>query len=180
MRFKDVLGFLCLVVIASATAFAQSKTANRYEVEILSNPTTGKKDTREVNAVIIFEVDKVVVKSRRNNEIFKEINYSDIKFAEHSFSKRPWVSQAAVSAVATAFSGLPFYIGSNEKHWISVIGTNDFFVLKVENDNFRQIKAEFLIRNLELDDIGNDGKSTKRKSSKNDKPKDAEENTTQE
>ena len=30
---------------------------NRYEVEWLTNPNAGKKDTREVNAVLMFEKD---------------------------------------------------------------------------------------------------------------------------
>lgn len=180
MRIKNVLGFLCVVVFASATALAQTKTFNRYEVEILLNPTVGKKDTREVNAVVIFETDKVVVKSRRNSEIFKEMKYSDVRFAEHSFSKRPWITQAAVSALTAAFTGLPFYIGSDEKHWISVVGTDDFFVLKLENDNFRQIKAEFMIRNVELDDIGIDGKSINRKRSKDEQPNKTDRDPSQE
>ena len=36
------------------------KTPNKYEVEILSNPTAGKKDTREVNSVIIFEASSAL------------------------------------------------------------------------------------------------------------------------
>ena len=171
MRMVKFLGLICLVLVGAFGASSQTKSFNRYEVEILLNPTVGKKDTREVNAVIIFETDKVVVKSRRSAEIFKEISYSDIKFAEHSYSIRPWLSQAAVSVIATAVAGIPFYAGNNEKHWMSVIGSSDFFVLKLENDNFRQIKAEFLIRKVEVDDVGNAGKSKKRPKSEDEKPK---------
>lgn len=161
MRIKSFLVFLCPVVMAFAAAIVPAQNFSRYEVEILSNPTPGKKDTREVNSVIIFEQDKVIVKSRRKDEIFKEIKYSDLKFAQHSFSKRPWITQAAVSAIATAFTGLPFYLSSNEKHWMTVVGDKDFFVLKLENDNFRQVKAEFLIRGVEIEEVS-EGKDASR------------------
>lgn len=174
MRFGALFSALCLLVLGSLPVFPQTKNVNRYEVEMLSNPNAGKKDTREVNSVIIFEVDKVIVKSRRNSEIFKEIKYSDIKFTEHSFSKRPWLSQTAVSLVATLVSAFPIYVGNNEKHWLSVVANDDFFVLKLENDNFRQIKAEFAIKNVEVEDII-DGKDSRKSSKPKDLPKTAKE-----
>lgn len=177
MRYASFFGIVCLLFLANTAAFAQAKPFNRYEIEILSNPTVGKKDTRQVNSVIIFEAEKVVVKSRRNAEVFKEINYSDIKSAEHSFSKRPWLSQTAVSLAATLLSGLPFYLGNNEKHWLTIVSDKDFFVLKLENDNFRQIKAEFSIKNVEVEDIkdGETGTKKSKKTAGGEKKKDSNE-----
>ncbi len=175
MRLFSFVMAMCLLFVFNFIGFAQNKTPNKYEVEILSNPTAGKKDTREVNSVIIFEADKLIIKSRRKDEVFKEFKYSDLKSAEHSYSKRPWVSQAAVSAIATAVSGFPLWIGNDEKHWLTVIADGDFFVLKLENDNYRQIRAEFEIRKITVENIKEGADNNKPAKSKDaDKPKDAD------
>jgi hypothetical protein len=174
MKKSFLLG-LVLFLVFGLNVFAQ----NKYEVEILMNPNRGSKDTREVNSVIIFEADKVVVKSRRKNEIFKEIKYSDLKSAEHTYSKRPWLSEAIGSAALTIATGFPLHFGRDEKNWLTVIGESDFFVLKLENDNYRQIKAEFEIRKVKVETINSD-KSSKKSSSKKDAQKEKpEENSTE-
>jgi hypothetical protein len=49
------------LILQFITASALGQTApNRYEVEILANPNAGRKDTREVNAVLIFEKDGII------------------------------------------------------------------------------------------------------------------------
>ena len=75
-----------ILVLGAAAAFAQ-KTPNRYEVELIENPNPGKKDTRQINCVLVFEKDSVKVISRRSSEVYREFKYSEIKTIEHSFSK---------------------------------------------------------------------------------------------
>jgi hypothetical protein len=178
-NMKNVFSFLTvgILLITGLTVFAQNKAPSRYEVEILANPNANQKDTREVNSIIIFESDKVIVQSRRSSEVFKEIKYSDIKFVEHSLSRKPWLSQAAKSFLSSWIVGFPYWFGNDEKHWLTVISSNDFFVLKLENDNYRQIKAEFVIRNIEVANIKEGKDDDKSKSKDNNKSNTTKEET---
>src|SRR5262245_61089715 len=87
------------LLLVSRFAFPQS-SPNRYEVETLRNPNPGKKDTREVNAVLIFDKDVIKVQSRRSKEVFKEFKLSEIRTVEHSYSKKPFFSPAMAAAIA--------------------------------------------------------------------------------
>jgi len=138
-----------LILILSQAALAQ--TVNRYEAEILKNPNKGGKDTREVNAVLIFEKDVLRIDSRRKKETFKELKYSDMKYVEHSYSKMPQSSLATRAAILALFTGgSPLFYRQEEKHWLTILTENDFVVLKIENDNFRLLKMEFLVRKFDL------------------------------
>lgn len=148
-----------LILICSQITFAQV-SLNRYEVEVLMNPNPGGKDTREVNAVLIFEKDSVKINSRRTKDkIYKDFNFKDIKYIEHSFSKTPFMTAAAKTAVLALLTGFPIYFGAfgaKEKHWLTLVTNNDFIVMKIENDNFRLLKNEFMIRNFEVVNINED------------------------
>ncbi|HVE59714.1 MAG TPA: hypothetical protein VNB22_23080 [Pyrinomonadaceae bacterium] len=143
---------ILLILMLSQIAFAQT-SANRYEAELLKNPNKGGKDTREVNAVLVFEKDALKIISRRKKETFKEFKYSEIKYVEHSYSKEPFFSNSTRTMMLSMLTGLPFFLGENEKHWLTVVTENDFAVLKIENDNFRLLKNEFLIRKFDLVNI---------------------------
>ena len=154
-----------LMVIILLTAFllpicALARTGkNQYEVELFSNPNPGKKDTREVNAVLIFEGDVVRIESRRNKAILKEFKLSEIKSVEHSFSKTPVSLQFSTTALIVTFlTGVPilFLRFRKQKHWISIVSENDFAVLKIENDNFRMIKNEFAVKEIDVANVNED------------------------
>lgn len=150
----NTLTRLLLIILVAQVPFglAQAKP-NRYEVEILTNPNPGKKDTRQVNAVLVFDAEVLRIQSRRNNEIFKEFKYSEITSAEHSYTKKPFFSVSRGTAIAlTAFTGLPFFLlpGRKEKHWLTIVSDTDFAVLKIENDNYRMIKNECLVRKIDI------------------------------
>jgi hypothetical protein len=139
-----------LILILSQVAFAQI-SFNRYEVETVMNPNKGRKDTREVNAVLVFEKDSVKIISRRKkNLVYKDFNYKDIKYVEHSYSKTPFMSAATKAAFFTILTGLPLFYSENEKHWLTLVTDKDFAVLKVENDNFRLLKNEFMVRDFDV------------------------------
>lgn len=150
---KKLVGILLIVLIMQLPyALAQTKP-NRYEVEILTNPNPGKKDTRQVNAVLVFDAETLRIQSRRNNEVFKEFKYSDISSAQHSYTKKPFFSVSRGTAIAlTVFTGLPFFLlpGRKEKNWITVVTDTDFAVMKIENDNYRMIKNEFIVKKIEI------------------------------
>lgn len=143
-----------LLLVISQIALAQS--APKFEAEVLKNPNKGGKDTREVNAVMIFEKGSVVIKSRRKNEIFKEFKYSEIKNVEHSYSKSPLLSNSTKSVVWAVLLNNPFTLMREEKHWLTILTENDFVVLKIENDNFRLLRMEFAVRNFDVININED------------------------
>ena len=142
-----------LILILSQITFAQV-SLNRYEVEVLMNPNVGGKDTREVNSVLVFEKDSVKIVSRRKKDkIYKDFSFKDIKYVEHSFSKTPFMTSATRMTVMTLLTGLPLYFGETEKHWLTLVTNNDFVVMKIENDNFRLLKNEFIIRDFDVINI---------------------------
>jgi hypothetical protein len=154
---KKLIPFsLLILLLQTSFAFSQASPP-RYEAEVLMNPPAGGKDTREVNAVIAFEKESIKISSRRKNEVFKEFSYKDIKFAEHSFSNNPLVSRRTRTVLLMLLTGMPplFYSGK-EKHWLTIVGEGDFAVLKIETDNYRLIKMEFIIRNLDILNINED------------------------
>ena len=138
-----------LILILSSVAAAQ--TVSRYEVEMLKNSDKGSKDTREINSVLIFEKESIRIDSRRKKETFKEIKYSDIKYVEHSYSQAPEFTDSTRDLVLAMFTGgWTFLLRKPEKHWVTILSEKDFVVLKVENDNYRLIKMEFLVRDFEV------------------------------
>ena len=150
--------FFIAAIVQSLPTVAQARP-NRYEVEILSNPNAGGKDTREVNAILIFEKDGIEIQSRRKSEIFKTFSYSDIDRVEHSFSKKPKFSISDGMAVAmSVLTGLPIFLlnRTKEKHWLTIVADDDFAVLKIENDNYRLIKLEFTIKKIEVTNVNED------------------------
>ena len=150
---KTTIVLSLIIHLVAASAFGQA-TPNRYEVEILTNPNAGKKDTREVNAVLIFEKDAIKIQSRRSKKIFKEFGYSDIRSAEHSYSRKAPMSNRMALAL-TVLSGMPVFLlmREKEKHWLIVATDEDYAVLKIENDNYRLIRMEFIVRKISIVDI---------------------------
>ena len=146
--------FLFLILSSSVAAAAQS--VSRYEAEMLKNPNKGGKDTREVNAVMIFEKDVLKIDSRRKKETFKEIKYSDIKYVEHSFSRKPLSTLITRSTILTLLLADALYERQPERHWLTLLMENDFVVLKIENDNFRLLKMEFMVRDFDIININED------------------------
>jgi len=150
--------FLIAAIVQSLPSIAQTR-ANKYEVEILRNPNAGGKDTREVNAILIFEKDGIKVQSRRKSEVFKTFSYANIDRVEHTFSKKPKFSISDGMAVAmTVLTGLPIFLltRTKEKHWLTIVSDDDFAVLKIENDNYRLIKLEFATKKIEVANINED------------------------
>jgi hypothetical protein len=143
-----------LLLILSTAVFAQS--VPRYEAEMLKNPTKGGKDTRQVNAVLVFEKEVLKITSRRKTEIFKEFKYSDIKYVEHSFSRTPLPSSVTRSRILSVIFADPFLFPRQEEHWLTILTENDFAVLKIENDNYRLLRMEFSIRDFHVINVNED------------------------
>jgi hypothetical protein len=147
---------LTLILQFMGTSALGQAAPHRYEVEILTNPNAGRKDTREVNAVLVFEKDGIRIQSRRSKEIFKEFRYSDIRSAEHSYSRNALFRTSNRTAmVLGVLSGMSIFLMSRqkEKHWLMVATDEDYAVLKIENDNYRMIRMEFIVKKIGIVDI---------------------------
>lgn len=81
------------------------------------------------------------------------LRYAEINSIEHSFSKLPFAASGAANAIIAFLAGRPRFFQKFEKHWLMIVAENDFAVLKLENDNFRLIKAEFEIRGFRVEEI---------------------------
>ena len=152
---KRIIVLTLIIQFIAASALGQSRP-NRYEVEMLANPNSGKKDTREVNAVLVFEKDSVKIQSRRRKEIFREFAYSDVRSVEHSFSKKlPYQMSNRMAAALALLTVSPLFLlaREKEKHWLMVATDHDYAVLKIENDNYRLIRMEFVVKKIDLVDI---------------------------
>ena len=128
-------------------------TSGVYEAELLANPNKSKKDTREINAVLIFENDSLKIISRRKKEVFREFKYSEIKWVEHSYSKNPFFSERVRDVILASLFASPFLLQKEEKHWLTILSEKDFAVLKIENDNYRLIRMEFLVREIGIENV---------------------------
>ena len=146
---------LTLILQFMATSALGQAAPHRYEVEILTNPNAGRKDTREVNAVLVFEKDGIKIQSRRSSEIFKEFRYSDIRSAEHSYKKPGFQMSKGTAIALSLLSGMPLFLLAMEKdkHWLIVATDDDYGVLKIENDNYRLIRMEFIVKKIGIVDI---------------------------
>jgi len=152
---KRIIVPTLIVQFIAASAFGQT-APNRYEVELLTNPNAGKRDTREVNAVLVFEKDGVKIQSRRSKEVFRDFAYPDIRSVEHSYSKKLPYQMSNRAAVALAFLTVnPFFLlaTEKEKHWLMVATDDSYAVLKIYNDNYRLIRMAFIIKKIAIVDI---------------------------
>ena len=128
-----------------------------FEVEMLANPNAGRKDTREVNAVLVFEKDGIRIQSRRSKEVFKKFSYSEIRSAEHAFRRRsPYRMSRGTAIALSVLSGMPIFLlagREKEKHFLIVATDDDYAVLKIENDNYRLIRMEFIVKKVGIVDL---------------------------
>ena len=166
LRARGLYPFVTAIVIAAMltiTAPLAFAADTRYDVELVVSD--GKKSV-ETDADIIFK-DKTftVVPDKKNfASSAKEIAYADIKVADASFAKKPMLSGGG--AVATALLvgfifALPFLFIKKKKHWMTVQSEKDFAVIKLGDNNFRQIAAEFATHGVKVNDLGDESKSGK-------------------
>ena len=120
---KRIIVLTLIFQFITTSALGQAASVP-FEVEMLKNPNAGRKDTREVNAVLVFEKDGIRVQSRRSKEIFKEFRYSDIKSAEHAYRRRsPYQMSRGTSVALALLSGMPIFLlagREKEKHFLIV------------------------------------------------------------
>ena len=140
---------IALILAQFSFVFAQTSPAI-YEVEIMISKGAGKRDSREVNAIVVFEKETVKIKSRRKSEVYKEFKYSEITEVRHTFARSPESNISGKDIALTLLTGIPFFLlkQKKERNWLTILADENFAILKTENDNYRQILAEFAVRKV--------------------------------
>lgn len=157
-RFGALFTLVCFLFVTSA--FAQTSASRTYDVELVVSK--GKKSV-ETDADITFNEKSFKVvpdKSEFSNET-RDIAYSDIKQADHSFSKKPMLSGGGAIATALLVGfifAIPFLFIKKKKHWMTVQAGEQFAVIKLGDKNFRQIVAEFESKGVKVNDLKDESK----------------------
>ena len=141
-----------MVFILATTPFA---LAADYEVEMVV--PDGKK-SKETDAVLrINEKNLEVLTDKKSfSQHNKNFNFSDIKVADYSYSKKPMLSGGG--AVATALLvgfifAIPFLFIKKKNHWLSVQTEKEFAVLKLDGSNYKAIIAEFETHGVKVTEV---------------------------
>ena len=154
----------CAIVVVSlfvvTSAFALAAPPTTYEVELM---VPEGKETVETDADIIFDQTsfKVVPDKAKYSSSMKEFTYTDIRQADHSFSKKPMLSGGGAIATALVVGfifAIPFLFIKKKKHWMTVQTSNGFAVIKLGDMNWRSIVAEFETHGVKVNDLKEEGK----------------------
>jgi hypothetical protein len=147
MRLVCLILVYSILLATTPFALAQTRTNGTYRVEVLV--TDGKK-SKEEKATLSYGENSLKVTSTRPGAFSKEFLYTDIKGADYSYSKKPLLSTggAIVTAIFLGLLVLPFLFMKKKQHWLTVKTENDYAVMKLDKENFRQIKAELETHNV--------------------------------
>lgn len=157
---RIVSAVLVVSLFVVTSAFAQTKAPTTYDVELVV--PEGKKSV-ETDADITFTETgfKVVPDKAKYSTHTKEFLYTDVKQADHSFSKKPMLSGGGAIATALLVGfifAIPFLFIKKKKHWMTVQGEKEFAVIKLGDQNFRPIIAEFETHGVKVTDLKEEGK----------------------
>ena len=159
----SMLAIYCLVTVTSHVALAQAPVKN-YEVELVVSQ--GKKSV-ETDAVLAFKESTFTVVPDKASfaSSSKELSYRDIKTADYSFAKKPMLSGggAVATAVLLGLFVLPFLFMKKKKHWMTVQTEKEFAVIKLGDNNHRQIIAEFETHGVKVNTIDEEQEKKKKK-----------------
>lgn len=136
--------FTTLITIIFIMATTPFVLATDYEVEMVV--PDGKK-SKETDAVLRISENKLEVLTDKPafSQHNKNFNFSDIKVADYSYSKKPMLSGGGAIATALLVGfifALPFLFIKKKNHWLSLQTDKEFAVLKLGGNNYRAIMAE--------------------------------------
>lgn len=156
-RFVTLFTIISLALVAATFAGTATST---YDVELVVSE--GKKSV-ETDAVITFnDASFTVVPDKASfKSSTKEFKYSDIKNADHSYSKKPMLSGGGAIATALLVGfivAIPFLFIKKKKHWMTVRTEKDFAVIKLGDRNYKQIVSEFETHGVKVADLKEEGK----------------------
>ncbi|MEO8650525.1 MAG: hypothetical protein ABI539_15285 [Acidobacteriota bacterium] len=157
---RSVCAVALVSFILATSAYAQTAPSRTYDVELM---VPREKKTVETDADITFEQNtfKVVPDKAAFSGETREIAYKDITEADHSYSKKPMLSGGGAIATALLVGfifAIPFLFIKKKKHWMSVQAGEKFAVIKLGDQNFRQIVAEFEAHGVKVNDLKDESK----------------------
>jgi hypothetical protein len=150
-----------LVCFALATsAYAQTSASRTYDVELM---VPKEKKTVQTDADITFDQTafRIVPDKTEFKGETREIAYTDVKQADHSYAKKPMLSGGGAIATALLVGfifAIPFLFIKKKKHWMTVQAGDKFAVIKLGDQNFRQIVAEFEAHGVKVNDLKDESK----------------------
>src|SRR5215470_11579569 len=132
-----------IAVLLVSSTFALPIDSKKYDVELVISQ--GKKSI-ETDAVIAFDEASFTVLPDKKNfaSEAKTFTYTEIKTADQSYSKKPMLSGggAVATAILLGVFVVPFLFMKKKKHWLTVQTEKEFAVIKLGDNNFRQVVAE--------------------------------------
>jgi hypothetical protein len=156
-----VLVITAMLSITAPLAFAKE---SNYEVELVVSE--GKKSV-ETDAVLTIKDTSFSVVPDKSSfaSSAKEMAFADVKVADYSYAKKPMLSGGG--AVATALLvgfifALPFLFIKKKKHWMTVQTEKDFAVIKLGDNNHRQIVAEFETHGVKVNEVKEEDEKNKK------------------
>lgn len=141
---KTITAFLCFCIFSVSMPFALAQTKADTTFKVNTLVSNGKK-SKEESSTLKFSENSFSSLMRKNGTTIKEFNYSDVVSADYSYSKKPILSTGGAVAMAI-FTGLlvvPFLFVKKKQHWISVRTANDYVVMRLDKNSFRQVINEF-------------------------------------
>lgn len=142
MKAISTLTTIFLIFLMSSTTLARLNAV--YEVKTFIQK--GKK-SKQTDATLYMEANsfRVIPDKGKYKSQMKVINYSDITQADYSYAKKPLLSTggAITSVILLGVFAVPFLFMKKKQHWLSIRAGENFAVLRLKKDNFRQVVAEF-------------------------------------
>lgn len=162
MKITSIILCFCILTVSVQFAFAQTKTASTFKVNTLINQ--GKK-SKEQDSTLSFAENSFSSTNIKTKTVIKEFNYADVKAADYSYSKKPLLSTggAVAMAILTGLVVIPFLFVKKKQHWLSVRTDNDYVVMRLDKENFRQILNEFEIHKVAVKTVEDEDSKEKKK-----------------
>jgi hypothetical protein len=164
MKFITLILVFCLLIVTIPQAPAQTSSPS-FEIDTLVS--NGKKSD-QVESMIYFQEASVKNTDKKSKGVIKEFNYADIKAADYSYAKKPLLSTtgAVLTTIALGVFAIPFFFMKKKQHWLTLRTENDYVVMRLDKNNFRQILNEFEIRKVKITTL-NEDEDTDKKAEKN-------------
>ena len=158
MKFFTLLLVVCILAVATPVALA----GPTFEVGALVSD--GKK-SKETKSILDFGDTSFKVTAKGKGGLIKEFNYADITSADYSYSKKPLLSTggAVAMAILTGLIVVPFLFAKKKEHWLSLRTANDYIVVRLDKDNYMQIRNEFEVHKVKVSTVDEDTKKEKEK-----------------
>ena len=152
MKKRILTGLVTFIFILATTPFV---LATDYEVEMVV--PDGKK-SKETDAVLRINKEnfEIITDKREFSQHNKNFNFSDIKVADYSYSKKPMLSGGGAIATALLVGfifAIPFLFIKKKSHWLSLQTEKEFAVLKLDGSNYRAIQAEFETHGVKVSEV---------------------------